>query len=74
MFGKVQYTMHIKGMSCAHCSARVKCALEAIRGVSATVSLEEKVARIKCSASLDAGKLTEAVTSAGFTVESVEKV
>ena len=74
MFFKAQYTMHIKGMSCAHCSARVKCALESIRGVSATVSLEEKVARIKCSASLDVNKLSAAVTEAGFTVDSVEKV
>lgn len=74
MFGKVNYTMHIGGMSCAHCSARVKSTLESIRGVSASVSLEEKVARIKCPASLDANKLSEAVSGAGFTVVSVEKV
>ena len=74
MFGKVNYTMHIGGMSCAHCSARVKSTLESIRGVSASVSLEEKVARIKCPASLDVNKLSEAVSGAGFTVVSVEKV
>ncbi|MBR5539244.1 MAG: cation transporter [Clostridia bacterium] len=74
MFGKVNYTMQIGGMSCAHCSAAVKSALEGIRGVSAKVFLEEKVARIKCPASLDVNKLSEAVTEAGFTVVSVEKV
>ena len=74
MFGKVNYTMQIGGMSCAHCSAAVKSALEGIRGVSAKVFLEDKVARIKCPASLDVNKLSEAVTEAGFKVVSVEKV
>ena len=74
MFGKVNYTMQIKGMSCAHCSARVKTALESLRGVSADVSLEEKTARIKCPASMDAEKLAAAVTEVGFTVVSVERV
>ncbi len=74
MFGKVNYTMQIKGMSCAHCSARVKTALESLRGVSADVSLEEKTARIKCPASLDAEKLKNAVTEVGFTVVSLERV
>ena len=74
MFGKVKYTMNISGMSCAHCSAHVKSALESIRGVSAEISLEEKLARIKCPASLDVEKLTKAVSDAGYTVNSVEKV
>lgn len=74
MFGKVNYTMKIEGMNCAHCSARVKTALESLRGVSAKISLEEKLARIKCPASLDAQKLSDAVTEVGFTVVSVERV
>ncbi len=74
MFGKVQYTMHIGGMSCAHCSARVKSSLESFRGVSAKISLEDKVAHIKCPASLDVNKLSAAVTEAGYTVSAVEKV
>lgn len=74
MFGKVNYTMQIQGMNCAHCSARVKTALESLRGVTAEVSLEEKTARVKCPASLDAEKLTNAVTEAGFTVVSVARV
>ncbi len=74
MFGKVNYTMKINGMSCAHCSARVKTALESIRGVSAKISLEEKAARIKCPLSTDTDALLKAVTDAGFTVASLERV
>ena len=74
MFGKVNYTMKINGMSCTHCSARVKTALESLRGVSANVSLEEKTAHIKCPASTTAEALAKAVTDVGFTVVSTERV
>lgn len=74
MFGKVNYTMKIEGMSCAHCSARVKAALEALRGVSAEISLEEKTARVKCPASLDSEKLKDAVQNAGYTVVELTRV
>lgn len=74
MFGKVHYTMKIDGMSCAHCSARVKTALETLRGTSAQISLEEKTARVKCPVSVDAEALTKAVTEAGYTVLSCERV
>lgn len=74
MFGKVNYTIRVEGMSCSHCAAHVKTALESIRGVSANVVLEEKVAHVKCPASLDAQKLSAAVTDAGFTVAAVERV
>lgn len=74
MFGKVNYTIKIEGMSCTHCSARVKTALESLRGVSAEVSLEEKLARVKCPASTTAETLAKAVTDVGFTVVSTERV
>ena len=74
MFGKVYYTMKIEGMSCAHCSARVKTALETLRGTSAEISLEDKAARVKCPASLHAEQLTKAVEEAGYTVLSCERV
>ena len=66
--------MKINGMSCTHCSARVKTALESLRGVSAKVSLEEKTAHIKCPASTTAETLEKAVTDVGFTVVSTERV
>ncbi len=74
MFGKINYTMHIDGMNCAHCSARVKTALESIKGVSAKISLEEKTARIKCPAKTTAEELAKAVADIGFTVVSTERV
>lgn len=74
MFGKVNYTIHVEGMSCSHCAAHVKSALESIRGVSAKVELEEKTAHVKCPASLDEKLLSAAITEAGFTVASVERV
>lgn len=74
MFGKVNYTIHVEGMSCSHCAAHVKTALEAIRGVSADVVLDEKVAHVKCPAALDEKQLVDAVTDAGFTVASIARV
>lgn len=74
MFGKVNYTIHVEGMSCSHCAAHVKTALESIRGVSANVELDEKLAHVKCPAALDEKQLADAVTEAGFTVTSIERV
>ena len=74
MFGKVNYTIHVEGMSCSHCAAHVKTALESIRGVSASVELDEKLAHVKCPAALDEKQLADAVTEAGFTVASIERV
>ena len=74
MFGKINYTMKIEGMSCTHCSARVKTALESLRGVSAKISLEEKTASIKCPAKTTAEELSKAVADVGFTVVSIERV
>lgn len=74
MFGKVNYTMRIDGMSCSHCSSRVKAALESISGVSAKIDLENGQARIKCPAALEDTKLTAAVTEAGYKVISLERV
>ena len=74
MFGKVNYTIHVEGMSCSHCAAHVKTALEAIRGVSADVVLDEKIAHVKCPSALDEKQLVDAVTDAGFTVASIARV
>ena len=74
MFGKVNYTIHVEGMSCSHCAAHVKTALEAIRGVSADVVLDEKIAHVKCPSALDEKQLVDVVTDAGFTVASIARV
>ena len=45
LFGKkYEYKVYVDGMSCGHCSARVEAAFNEIKGVSAKVNLEEKIA------------------------------
>ena len=62
----------ISGMSCKHCVARVKGALEGLDGVSeVVVSLEDKTAEVTFDESKsDQGKLAVAVADAGYTVSS----
>lgn len=62
-------TLHIEGMTCPHCSARVEKALKAVPEVSdAAVSLEKKEAIVHCEDSLDTRILEKAVTDAGYEV------
>lgn len=65
-------TMKIEGMSCAHCSGRVEKALNAIDGVTATVSLEDKAAHLTLNREISDEELTRAVTDAGYTVVGIE--
>jgi copper chaperone CopZ len=60
----------IEGMSCGHCTARVEKALNALPGVSATVDLNTKTAKVTGEVSDDA--LKEAVTDAGYDVVSID--
>ena len=63
--------MKIEGMMCPHCSGRVDKVLNAIEGVSAVVSLEEKSATITLSADVSDEVLTAAVVDAGYEVISI---
>ncbi len=65
-------TMHIEGMACGHCSARVEQALNALDGVSATVNLEAKTAAVTLAHPVDDAVLSKAVTDAGYTVISID--
>ena len=65
-------TMKIDGMSCAHCSGRVEKALNALEGVTATVSLEDKAAYLTLDRTVGDEELTRAVTDAGYTVVGIE--
>lgn len=69
MFGKQEtLTLHVEGMSCSHCSARVKNALEELKSVKqAEVDLEKKEAVIT-GKNLDAAELKKAVEEAGYQV------
>lgn len=70
---KMNKTMKIEGMMCAHCTGRVEKALSAIDGVSAVeMSLEGKSATLTLSRDVDNQVLTDAVTEAGYEVVSVQ--
>lgn len=64
-------TMIVEGMMCKMCKAHVEKALNAIEGVSAEVSLEEKKAVITLCAEVSDEALTAAVTEAGYEVISI---
>ncbi len=64
--------MKIEGMMCPHCSGRVDKVLNAIDGVSAVVSLEDKSATITLSADVSDDVLKQAVIDAGYEVVSLD--
>lgn len=64
-------TLKIDGMMCSHCTGRVSQVLNAIYGVSAEVSLEDKAAYLTLSADVADDVLIKAVTDAGYTVTEV---
>jgi Cu+-exporting ATPase len=62
----------IEGMSCSHCTARVKKALEALDGVSAAdVSLEDKQAKVTFTAPVSDQTLAKAITDADYDVVEI---
>ena len=66
-------TLHIEGMMCAHCEARVKKALEALPGVaSADVSHEAGTAVVRLSGAVSPEALAQAVEEQGYSVTSVQ--
>jgi len=62
----------IEGMSCAHCSARVEKALNALDGVKAKVNLSEKFAEIFLSKNVSDGVLIKAVEDAGYKAKEIK--
>ncbi|MGN0633079.1 MAG: heavy metal translocating P-type ATPase [Oscillospiraceae bacterium] len=69
---KVKKVMKIEGMMCAHCTGTVSKLLNAMDGVSADVSLEDKCAYIELEKDIPDEQLAKAVTDAGYEVLSVE--
>jgi copper ion binding protein len=60
--------LNIEGMSCEHCVAHVKKALEAVSGVkSAKVNLKSNSAEVEHSDGVNRESLKAAVTEAGYT-------
>lgn len=62
--------LNVEGMSCNHCTATVKKALEGLDGVKeADVSLEEKNARVELDKDVADEALVKAVEDAGYTAK-----
>ena len=69
----MEKTLHIQGMMCMHCEARVKKTLEKIEGVTeAIVSHTAGTAVVKLSAPVDNETLKAAVEAQDYPVTSVE--
>ena len=68
---KMDKKIIINGMSCGHCKMSVEKALNAIDGVEAVVDLDTKIAQVTLSKDIEDDILIQAITEAGFEVESV---
>ena len=67
----MEKTIDIEGMSCAHCVKHVTEALNAIDGVKAEVSLENKNAKVSLLKEVSDDELKEAVVKAGYEVKGI---
>ena len=65
---KEKLVLKIEGMKCMHCRENAEKVLNAIDGVKAKVSLENKNAVITLSKPVEREVLVNAVTEAGYTV------
>ncbi len=73
VMGKVEITLKVEGMMCAHCVEHVKQALEGVKGVeSVSVSLENKSA-IVTGENIKEQKLIKAVEKAGYNATIIGK-
>ena len=65
-------TIKIEGMMCSHCTGRVDKALNALDGVTATVSLEDKAAYVTVDGAVTDEELKKAVVDAGYEGTGIE--
>ena len=64
--------LNISGMKCGHCVQRVSDALNALDGVTATVSLENNSANVQMAQAIDTNVLVKAVEAAGYGAQIAE--
>lgn len=69
---KMKKTIYIDGMMCNHCTGRVDKVLNAIDGVEATVSLEDKCAYVTLSKEITDSELKSIIENEGYTVTAIE--
>jgi copper chaperone CopZ len=59
--------LNVEGMTCMHCSGRVKKYLESNNGISdVTIDLEEKEAVFSCDDTIDVDRLAKGITELGY--------
>ena len=69
---KMKKVLTIEGMMCGHCTGRVEQALNALEGVKAEVSLDDKTATVTAAENMSEEMLVKAVTDAGYTVVDIQ--
>ena len=69
---KMKKTIYIDGMMCHHCTGRVDKVLNAVDGVEATVSLEEKCAYVTLSKDIEDAVLKAIIENEGYTVVEIK--
>ncbi|HBP26024.1 MAG TPA: heavy metal transport/detoxification protein [Acholeplasmatales bacterium] len=65
-------TVKIEGMSCQHCVKRIDKALNALKGVQATVSLENKSAELNLKKEIDEKLIRSAIEDLGYKVLEIK--
>lgn len=76
LFGgnKMKKTISIEGMSCNHCVAHVKEALEGLEGVtSVKVNLDKKCASIESNLEVKDEAIKSVIEEAGYDVTKIEE-
>ena len=63
--------LNISGMKCGHCVQSVSDALNALDGVTATVSLDEAMATVQSTDAIDYKVLVKAVEDAGYRAQVI---
>jgi len=68
----IEKVIHIDGMMCNHCVSTVTKVLNAIDGVSATVSLDDNCAYVSLTKNVQDSTLIDTISDEDFTVTSIE--
>jgi copper chaperone CopZ len=68
---EMKKTIFIEGMMCPHCTGRVDKVLNALDGVTATVSLEEKCAFVTMEKEYSDEQLKAIIENEGYTVTEI---
>ena len=66
-------TVHIKGMMCDHCAARIQNALNSLEGINAKVNLNKETAVIKSDREMNEARIKEVIADLGYAVASMEE-